>query len=153
IASRRLQAVTPATFSSSSPLPGLSDLANTLLADADMGGFGDVGAPGWGVRLDKNGNPAVTVDVATGKVVPPFVDDGSGTATVDKDGDPVDAQGQKITIKPFGTDGTRDSYGRAVVPGGHTLFVYVDVKRTTLGQLLILSGEALKKDLANDLFL
>lgn len=152
ILSRRLKTVTASSLSGA-PMPGMNDLADELLRDADMSGFGDVGAPGWTVLLDKNNNPRVTVDTATKKVLPPFVDDGSGTAAIDKDGDQVDAQGKKITIKPFGTDGTRDSYGRAIVPGGRTLFVYIDVKRTTLGQLLILSGEAMKKDLANDTFL
>lgn len=151
IASRRLQALNAQSFAQGSPVPGMGDLATELLRPADMGGFTDVGAPAWIVLRDKHGNHAVTVDPATRRVLAPFVDDGSGTASINADGKPVDAKGAVITIKPFGTDGSRDSFNRAMAPGGLALFQYVDAKRTTLGQVLILTGEALKKNIGSDL--
>jgi hypothetical protein len=149
--SREMQGMTPATFQGNGL--GLQSLGSTLLAPADVAGLGSntLGAPAWAVTSDKNGNPAVTVDPSTGKVVPPFVDDGSGVAAVDQNGKPVDATGNAITLTPFGTDGPRDSYGRALGANGLTVFQYVDAKQTLLGVALYFVGQLLQENVPTDM--
>lgn len=145
---RKLQAITPQTLSQS-PI-NLQGLATTLLSQVDTGGLGDLGDPAWAVHLDKNGNPQVAIDPATKQVLPPFVDDGSGNALTDANGNPVDATGAPITIKPFGSDGSRDSSGRAL-SNGQLLFVYFDAKQTLLAEILILVGQLIRNQVPQDL--
>lgn len=145
---RKLQGMTPNTFTGS-PI-NLQGLASALLSEVDTGGLGDLGDPAWAVRLDKNGNPKVSLEPASGRILPPFVDDGSGAAAINADGKPVDAAGVEIAIKPFGTDGSRDSYGRALATGGLTLFEYFDAKKTLLSEVLILVGNLIRAGVPND---
>ena len=118
--SRKLQAISPTTFQGG-PV-NLQGLATALLSDVDTTGLGNLGPAAWSVRLDKNGNPAVAIDPTTNKVFAPFVDDGTGTAAIDANGNPVDSTGTPITTTPFGTDGSRDSAGRALSTSGAPLF-------------------------------
>jgi hypothetical protein len=147
LVARKLTAVTPATFQQG-PL-NLQGLATTLLSPVDMSGLGPLGAPAWSVYLDKNGNPQVALDPTTGKVFAPFVDDGTGNAAVDANGNPVDASGNIITTKPFGSDGSRDSNGRALV-SGQLLYVYFDAKQTLLAEVLILVGNLIRNQVPQD---
>ena len=64
---------------------------------------------------------------------------------------PVDSTGTPITITPFGTDGSRDTAGRALSTSGAPLFVYFDAKQTLLGEALILIGQLLQANVPNDL--
>ncbi|MEZ0230801.1 MAG: hypothetical protein ACAI25_19430, partial [Planctomycetota bacterium] len=146
---RKLQGMTPATFTGS-PI-NLQGLASALLSPVDTGGLGNLGEPAWAVRLDKNGNPKVSVDPASGRILPPFVDDGTGVAAVDANNKPVDATGAVVAIKPFGTDGSRDTYGRALAPGGLTLFDYFNAKETLLAEILMLVGNLIRAGVPNDL--
>ncbi|MBI3724524.1 hypothetical protein HY251_11305 [bacterium] len=149
LVSRKLKGMTAESFQGNGL--GLNGLASALLAPADTTGLGDLGAPAWAVHLDKNSNPKVNVDPTTGKVVAPFVDDGTGCAQVDADGKPIDAQGQVITLRPFGSDGSRDSDGRALADNGGPVFDYFDAKRTLLGVSLVLTGNLLKLNVPGDL--
>ena len=130
---------------------GLGDLADALLEEKPMKGFGDLGTPAWSVRLDLHNNPAVVADPASGLLPVPFVDgDGDGAADVNANGQPVDGSGAVIEIAAFGNDGTRDSYGRAIAPGGALYYDYFDAKHTLLSELLLVVGELLKKDIGAD---
>ena len=125
----------------------LDHLSSALLADQDMPAFSNLGAPAWAVRIDAFGNPQVRPDAATGKLPAPFVDaDGDQVADVNVDHQPIDQSGAVISIAPFGEDGTRDSYGRALAPGGGLYFDYYDAKRTLLSEVLLLVGELVEKD-------
>jgi hypothetical protein len=129
-----------------------SKLVTTLLEPVEIRGGVQVGAPAWAVRTDANGNPKVRVDAATGRLYAPFVDaNRDGTADVNAAGDPVDAGGAKIDITAFGDAGRRDADGRALSGGGQLLYEYFDVKRTTLGQVLMLAGQIWGKDVPLDL--
>ncbi len=145
---RKLQGVNANTFMGS-PI-NLQGLASALLSPVDVNGLGNLGEPAWAVRLDKNGNPKVSLEPASGKVLPPFVDDGTGVAAVDANGKPIDAQGAVIAIKPFGTDGSRDSYGRALAAGGLTQYEYFNAKETLLAEILILVGNLIRAGVPND---
>jgi hypothetical protein len=147
--SRKLQAISPTTFQGGAI--NLQGLATALLSNVDTTGLGNLGPAAWSVRLDKNGNPAVAIDPSTGKVFAPFVDDGTGTAAVDASNNPVDSTGTEITTTPFGTDGSRDSAGRALSASGAPLFVFFDAKQTLLGEALILVGNLLQQNVPNDL--
>jgi hypothetical protein len=113
----------------------LDDVQGTLLASD---GFVDdphwpLGAPGWMVRPDLHGNPAVLVDDVSGKLALPFVDnDGDGAADVDAAGKPIDAYGQVIDLPYLDTTGAHDDAGRALNSHGGVLYNYYDVKRTPL---------------------
>jgi hypothetical protein len=147
VISRRLEGLArPAPGSSSQP----SAIVTTLLDPIDLRGGLQVGAPAWAVRLDPNGNPAVNVDPQTGAIYPPFVDQG-GVAAVDSAGNPIDASGNKIDIPPFGTQGARDSDNRALAPDGRLLYAYFDSKQTTLGQVLLLTGKLVDRNVPTDL--
>lgn len=146
--SRTLQNANVQQGSSAQISQGLGDLADALLAEYPMKGFGDLGAPAWSVRLDVHKNPAVVVDPASGMLPAPFVDaDADGAADVNANGTPVDASGVEIEIPAFGNEGSRDSYGRALAPGGALYYDYFDAKHTLLSELLLVAGELLKKDL------
>lgn len=126
----------------------LNKVADALLADQPMNAFPNLGAPAWAVRIDKYGNPAVKV-LAGGTLPAPFVDaDGDGVADVNVDHEPIDAAGTPIRIAPFGTDGSRDSFGRALAGGGGLYYDYFDAKRTLLSEILLLTGELMKRDVA-----
>ena len=146
--SRQLLGFQPAPGSGQQVSNTLQKLSTGLLASEPLAAFPDLGAPAWAVRVDKHGNPAVLADAATGRLPVPFVDaDADGTADVGADGRPVDAAGTAIDLPPFGNDGARDSYGRALVSGGALYYDYFDLKRTMLSELLLLVGELLKKDI------
>lgn len=144
----KLEGMTASTFQGNGI--GLGTISATLLAPADTTGIGNMGAAAWAVHTDKNGNPAVALDPATGKVLAPFVDDGSGCAAVDAAGVPVDANGAAITLSPFGTDGSRDSDGRSLTNGQPT-FQYFDAKHTMLGVALYMVGQLLQQNVPSDL--
>ncbi|MEO6776307.1 MAG: hypothetical protein ABI467_25400 [Kofleriaceae bacterium] len=122
----------------------LDDVQGTLLR---RDGFVDdphyaLGAPGWMVRPDVNGNPKVLVDPATGMLPAPFVDgDGDGVADVGPTGEPVDAAGQVIDLPYLEGAGPHDPQGRAVAPGGGLLYDYYDVKRTALSFTMQLGAD------------
>lgn len=150
--SRALLGYQPAPGSGNSLAQAVEQLSDALLSDQPLEAFPDLGAPAWAVRLDVHGNPKVAVDPATGRLPAPFVDqDGDGAADVDAQGRPVDATGAPIDIAPFGKGGARDSYGRALAPGGAPYYVYFDAKRTLVSELLLLAGELMKKDALGDL--
>lgn len=131
-----------------------SELAKALLDEVSLSPGVDFGAPAWSVRVDKNGNALVAIDFVTGKLFAPYQDlDGDGIADVNAGGQPVDASGQAIDISPFGTDGARDEYGRALSPSGLPLFVYYDAKRTALSLLLQLGGDLLEARADRDLYI
>lgn len=140
----------PAPTSSQAGAP--SALVRALLEPIELRGGLQVGAPAWAVRADANGNPKVRIDPATGRLYAPFVDrNGDGAADVDADGDPVDARGAKVSLAPFGTDGNRDQDGRLVDAQGRLVFDYFDAKRTALGQLMLVLGKLVERDVPLDL--
>lgn len=146
--SRQLLAYQPAPGAGQQLSSTLQKLRDGLLTSEPLAAWPDLGAPAFAVRLDVHGNPRVLADAGTGRLPVPFVDaDGDGAADVGQDGRPVDAAGNPIDLPPFGSDGTRDSYGRALVTGGALYYDYFDLKRTMLSELLLLTGELLKKDL------
>ncbi|MGE0711763.1 MAG: hypothetical protein AB7N76_30555 [Planctomycetota bacterium] len=125
----------------------LDHLSKSLLAEQPMPAFKNLGAPAWAVRVDKYGNPQVKLDGATGRLPVPFVDnDGDKVADVNADYLPIDGKGSVIRIAAFGNEGTRDSFGRALAPGGGLYFDYYDAKHTLLSEVLLLVGELVKKD-------
>lgn len=148
MASRLLINYKPSSSTANSSVTsGLAKLSDALLEDLPLKAFPALGAPAWSVRLDTNGNPKVLADAATGKLPVPFVDSNAdGIADVNTNNLPVDMNGTEIQMAPFGVDGTRDSYGRALAPGGSLYFDYFDAKRTLLCEVLLLVGELLKKD-------
>lgn len=150
--SRQLLAYQPSTGTSGAATSiDLSALAGTLLAERPLSAFPDLGAPAWAVRRDRHGNPKVVADPATGKLPFPFIDrDADGVADVDVNGLPLDADNHLISIAPFGNDGTRDSFGRALAPGGALYYEYFDAKRTLLSEVLLLVGELLQRDVAGN---
>ena len=144
--SRRLLAYQPAPGAGQSLASTLQQLSDGLLSSEPLAAWPDLGAPAWAVRLDVHGNPKVMPD-AGGTLPPPFVDaDRDGAADVGADGRAIDAAGNPIDLPPFGDDGARDSYGRALVSGGALYYDYFDLKRTMLSELLLLTGELLQKD-------
>lgn len=150
--SRTLLDYQPAPGTGNSLAHALETLSQALLSDQPLKAFPDLGAAAWAVRLDLHGNPAVAADPATGRLPAPFVDaDADGAADVDAQGRPVDAAGTPIEIAPFGNDGRRDSHGRALSAGGAPYYVYFDAKRTLVSEVLLLTGELLKKDAASGL--
>ena len=125
----------------------LNTVSEALLSPQPMAAFPNLGAPAWAVHFDKYGNPAVKV--IAGRLPVPFVDaDGDLTADVNVNHEPIDAMGNPIRIAPFGSDGTRDSYGRALAGGGSLYYDYYDAKRTLLSEVLLLVGELVKRDAA-----
>lgn len=141
--SRRLQGLTRPT--SSAPQPP-SRLITALLESVELRGGMQVGDPAWAVRTDVNNNPKVALDPATGRLFAPFVDQNrDNVADVDRDGDPIDAQGGKIELAPFGTSGTRDVDGRLVNATGRTVYDYFDAKKSALGQVVQLAGRLTEK--------
>lgn len=145
---RQLLGFQPSPSTGSSLSQAMDELSEALLQDQPLAAFPNLGDPAWAVRLDVNGNPKVKA-AANGMLPVPFVDANvDGVADVNADGNPVDAAGTPITIAPFGADGTRDSYGRAIAPGGGLYFEYFDAKRTLVSEILLLAGELLQKDTA-----
>ncbi|MBL4849033.1 MAG: hypothetical protein JKY65_26210 [Planctomycetes bacterium] len=132
----------------SSVATSLNTVADALLGEQPMNAFPNLGAPAWAVKIDKYGNPAVTV--LAGNTLPaPFVDnDGDRVADVNVDFEPIDAAGTPIRIAPFGVEGTRDSFGRALAGGNSLYYQYFDAKRTLLSEILLLTGELIKRDVA-----
>jgi hypothetical protein len=119
------------------------ELLDTLLRPIVLRGSVAVGAPAWVVRLDPNGNPAVQPQ-GDGLLPAPFVDrDRDGVADIGADGWPTDAAGARIDLPAFGDGAGYDADGRAVTAAGALLYVYVDAKRTPLGQALRVAGEAM----------
>lgn len=126
----------------------LNTVADALLAEQPMNAFPNLGAAAWAVRVDTYGNPAVQ-PLANGTLPVPFVDnDGDKVADVNVDHEPIDAAGTPIRIAPFGVDGSRDSFGRALAGGGGLYYSYFDAKRTLLSEVLLLTGELMKRDVA-----
>lgn len=149
--SRQLLGYQPSAGSGQSLAQALEKLSEALLSDQPLKAFPDLGPPSWAVRLDLHGNPKVAAS-ASGALPVPFVDaDRDGAADVNAQGEPVDGAGTAILIAPFGADGTRDSYGRALAPGGAPYYVYFDAKRTLVSEVVLLAGELLNKDAAGDL--
>jgi hypothetical protein len=148
LVSRKLIAYQPAAGSTTSPISQtLQDLEAALLSHQPLKAFTNLGDQAYAVRIDDHGNAKVTVDAATSQLPVPYIDaDGDGNADVNANGKPIDAAGAEIGITPFGSDGSRDSWGRAMAPGGGLYFEYFDVKRTLLSELLLLGGEAVEKD-------
>jgi len=145
--SRRLLSYQPSPTAGQNLQSSLQGLSGALLADDPLNAYPDLGAPAWAVRLDVHGNPKVVADAATGQLPAPFVDvDGDGAADVDAEGRPVDAAGTPIEIPAFGSEGSRDSFGRALGPGGGHYYDYFDAKRTLLSELLLFAGELLERD-------
>lgn len=150
--SRQLLGYQPSPTSGQNIGQALDKLSEALLSDQPLEPFPDLGPAAWAVRLDANGNPKVAADATTGRLPVPFVDaDNDGNCDVNTDLVPVDAAGAPITIAPFGTDGTRDSFGRALAPGGQPYYVYFDAKRTLVSELLLLTGQLLSKDVSGNL--
>lgn len=150
--SRQLLGYQPSPGAGNSLAGAVEKLSEALLSDQPLEAFPDLGPAAWAVRLDVHGNPKVAADPATGRLPVPFVDaDADGAADVDAQGRPVDLAGTPIDIAPFGSEGTRDSHGRALAPGGAPYYVYFDAKRTLVSEVLLLTGELLKKDAAGDL--
>jgi hypothetical protein len=124
----------------------LDDVQGTLLR---TDGFVDdphysLGAPGWMVRPDANGNPKVLVDSVTGKLPVPFVDaNNDGVADTGPTGRPIDAYGNPIDLPYLGTSGERDAQGRALNGHGGLLYDYYDVKRTALSFTMQMGGDFL----------
>jgi hypothetical protein len=147
--SQTLEGLTPSSFTSS-PV-NLQGLASALLSPVDVSGLGNLGAPAYAVQLDVNGNPAVAINPATNQVYAPFVDNGSGVASVNTSGQPIDVNGNVVSIAPIGSTGSRDSYGRALAPDGNPLFVYFDAKHTLLAVILILAGNLVAQNVPQDL--
>ncbi|MCA9524022.1 MAG: hypothetical protein KC609_23810 [Myxococcales bacterium] len=105
-------------------------------------------SPAYSLLLDSKGNPLVTYK--NGKPLPPFIDnDNNGEVDTDAFGNPIDAQGKVIDIKPFtaqtGPGIARDEYGRAFV-GVDPLYRYIDMRKTLLAMMLQDAGEILKRD-------
>ncbi len=147
LVSRKLLAYQPASNTTSAISQTLQDLEDALLSHQPLAAFANLGDAAYAVRIDDHGNAKVAVDAATGQLPVPYIDaDGDGNADVNGNGLPVDAAGSEIGITPFGSDGSRDSWGRAMAPGGGLYFEYFDVKRTLLSELLLLGGEAVEKD-------
>lgn len=149
--SRQLLGYQPSATSGQSLAQALEKLSEALLSDQPLKSFPDLGPPSWAVRLDLHGNPQVAA-TAAGTLPVPFVDvNGDGSADINAAGEPVDAAGTAILIAPFGADGTRDSFGRALAPGGAPYYVYFDAKRTLVSELVLLTGQLLQKDAAGDM--
>ncbi len=127
----------------------LAGIGDEMLAIAPLrGGSAFYGPASWAVRVDRNGNPAVMIDPASGTVYAPFTDaDLDRVADVDGDLWPVDATGQRIDIPAFSrTSGVRDGEGRALVPsgGGSLLSDSFDAKQTLLAHFRRLGGDAIR---------
>lgn len=147
MASRQLLGYQPGPNAQQAVSSTMDELSKALLTEQPMTGHPQLGDPAWAVRLDANGNCKVLADPATGRLPQPYLDaDNDGVADVGADGYPVDANGQRIAIDPFGTTGARDAWGRALAPGGATYFDYFDVKHTLLSELTLLVGELMDKD-------
>jgi len=129
-----------------------SKLTTALLEPVTLRGGLQTGAPAWSVRADANGNPKVNVDPGTGRLYAPFVDrDNDRVADIDAGGNPIDAQGAAITLAPFGNDGRRDAEQRLVDAQGRPVLDYFDVKKTALGQVALILGRLLERDVPLDL--
>ncbi len=149
--------------------PGLLErLTDALLAPAELRGGLQVGGPAFSIRLDRKGNPKVAVDPATARIYWPFVDaDVDGAADTDVEGRPVDSTGLRSEIPAFVDPAAapppvppgsvapaaiaRDPEGMALAHDGRYLYEYFDVKRTALGQTLIMAGDLLRQDVTADL--
>lgn len=130
-----------ATPAANAPLIG-DEVVDTLLAPISLRGT-VVGGPAWSVYLDANGNPRVATN-RSGGLLAPFVDaNHDGLADTNSAGSPIDAAGAVIELPPFDSGSSRDRYGRAIDANGALVYVYFDVKKTALGQLLRMSGDAL----------
>ncbi len=97
--------------------------------------------PLWVAHYDDRGFPLAASD-GNGPTFP-FVDrDGDGLADIDGNGNFVLQDGTAVVVRPFASDVTleegvtRDSIGRATLPGGAYAFEYVDLHRTGLGFLI-----------------
>ncbi len=143
--SRRLSGLTrPA--SSAPQAPGR--LVNALLESVEIRGGLQLGGPAWTVRIDANGNPKVAVNPATGRIYLPFVDvtPRDNVADVNAAGDPIDGQGRKVELRPFGSTGIRDADGRALdAASGRLVFEYFDAKKTALGQVGHMAGKLMDR--------
>jgi hypothetical protein len=148
IASRKLLAHQPSTTTTTAPISQtLQDLEDALLSHQPLKAYPNLGDQAWAVRIDDHGNSKIAADPVTGRLPVPFIDaDGDGNADVNSNGKQIDAAGTEIAIYPFGADGSRDSWGRALAPGGGLYFEYFDAKRTLLSEVLLLAGETVKKD-------
>ena len=147
LVARRLHGLArPASNATAAP----STHVNALLDTIQLRGGLQVGAPAWAVRADANGNPAVAIDPATGRVYAPFVDAG-GVAAIDASGSPVDVGGGPLSIPAFGSSGARDADSRALAYDGKPLYAYFDAKQTSLAQLLLIAGKLLQQNVPLDL--
>jgi hypothetical protein len=147
LASRRLEAATPIA-STGTLATAAQSLSAALLDPAQLRAQQSFGSPEWIVALDDRGNPQVSTDPSTNTFIAPFVDDGTGHAKVDGNGNFVDASGAPIAIAPFGPSNTAgyDGQGRAVSGSGLLEFAYLDAKSTILGLGLKLGGDLLRDD-------
>lgn len=149
LASRELRAIPPG--SNVGPKGALANLiqriGSTILDEAKLRSQFDFGAPEWVVRLDDRGVPIVAKD-ASGRIPPPFVDDGQGRARIDALGRLVDGAGKPIDVPPFDDPKKpgRDASGRSVGTGGGLVYVYFDAKKTHLALALKLGGDLLRRD-------
>ncbi|MFC1707560.1 hypothetical protein ACFL59_12225 [Planctomycetota bacterium] len=126
------------------------DIVDVLLRKIQLRGT-QVGEPAWAVWIDKHGNAQVSRQ-PNGQIEPPFVDaDRDGAADVNADGCPVDGNGAIIAIAPFGEDGSRDQYRRALSARGELLYEYFDAKLTPLGQVARMLGDLIRRDVPAEL--
>lgn len=129
----------------------IRDVDTTLLRTDGFVEASPMGQPAWVARMDPNGNPWVARDPVRGLISWPFVDANlDGVADVNAAGEPIDAQGNVISIAPIGTDGDRDEYGRALNANGGLMYVYYDAKRVALAWAMQLGREALELDVHRD---
>lgn len=126
-----------------------SDLIEVLLSETPQRDGAVLGDPAWAVRF-ADGLPQVATGV-NGDFLPPFVDlDNDGMIDLDGNGQPVDANGQPITLTAFGTDGVRDADGKALTAQGQEIFVYYDMKTTVLGTVGRVLGDILRTSVLSD---
>lgn len=125
--------------------PGQLYFCDVLLNQMEIKPGAELGVPEYEVRVDVRGYPVVNRDPNTQQFYAPFVDkDEDGLPDTNTSGKLIDTNGQEITISPFGAEGARDDFGRALSENGALLFEYFDVKRTFLALLLQLAGSSLK---------
>ena len=125
--------------------PHQTHFCDVLLNQIELKPGAELGLPEYEVRIDIQGNPVVSRDPTTQKLYNPFIDsDDDGLPDTNAEGKCIDMNGHTIEIAVFGTEGSRDEFGRALAENGALLFEYFDVKRTFLALLLQLAGSSLK---------
>ncbi len=126
-----------------------SELIEVLLQETAQRDGVALGAPAWAVRYD--GDLPQVATTANGDFLPPFVDLNNDQAIdVNANGEPVDLNGQVITLTAFGTDGNRDADGKAITAQSVEIFVYYDMKKTVLGTVGRVIGDILRTSVLSD---